>query len=167
MKVVLANMLVIGLFLAGSVRSTGNEPYPNLSLHDGDMDNEKLESVLESSGKIIEGRLGYWRLRYRDRVFTIITDESHNRMRIMTPVIEKKNIKKSQYTALLEAQFDRVLDVKYAMFNDFLWSVFIHPLKELTEEQVEDALSQVYFAAATFGNQYVSTDLQFGGSEKK
>jgi len=165
MKLALTILLATGLFLNGGSPGSPEKSSSDLNVTDGGMNNLKLEMVLESNGKIIEGRLGYWQLRYQDRVFTIITDERHNRMRIMTPVIESKKIKKAQYTELLEAQFDRVLDVKYALYNNYLWSVFIHPLNELTEEQVEDALSQVYYAAATFGTQYVSTNLQFGTRE--
>ena len=166
MRITIALLLIMGLLLSAYAHGSGSEITSELTT-DGTMNNSKLERILEDNGKIIQGNLGYWQLRYHDRVFTIITDEKHNRMRIMTPIIELKKVKKPQFEEILEAQFDRVLDVKYAAYNEYLWSVFIHPLSELTEEQVEDALSQVYYAAATFGNQYVSTNLQFGTSEKK
>ncbi|MBL4753280.1 MAG: hypothetical protein JKY52_06755 [Flavobacteriales bacterium] len=134
------------------------------SLNTG-MTNERLGQILKENAKIIEGSLGFWQVQYHDRVLTIVTDENHNRMRIVTAVIEQKDLKKSHMTELLEAQFDRALDVKYALSNDILWSAFVHPLKELTEEQVKDALSQVYFAAYNFGGSYRSTDLQFGSRE--
>jgi len=127
-----------------------------------EMTNERLGIILNDNAKIIEGSLGFWQVQYLDRVLTIVTDESHNRMRIMTAVILEKNLKKSQMKEVLEAQFDRALDVKYALSNEVLWSAFVHPLKELTEEQVKDALSQVYYAAYNFGGSYRSTDLQFG-----
>ena len=83
----------------------------------------------------------------------------------MTAVIHQDKLKKNQFIELLEAQFDRALDVKYAISNEVLWSAFIHPLKELTEEQVKDAMSQVYYAAYNFGGSYRSTELQFGNRE--
>ena len=126
------------------------------------MNNETLEQILKDNGAIIEGSLGFWQVQYMDRVLTVVTDESYNRMRIMTAIIHQKDLKKSQTTALLEAQFDRALDVKYALHNQILWSAFIHPLKELTEQQVKDAMSQVYYAAHNFGGSYRSTDVQFG-----
>lgn len=130
------------------------------------MNNELLEQILRDNGTIIKGSLGFWQVQYLDRVLTVVTDAGHNRMRIMTAIMEKKDLKKAQTIELLQAQFDRALDVKYALYNDILWSAFVHPLKELTENQVKDALSQVYFAAYNFGGSYRSTDLQFGNREE-
>ena len=48
-----------------------------------------------------------------------------------------------------------------------MWCVFIHPLKALSEEQVIDAMSQVYYGAMTFGTTYSSTDLVFPASKEK
>ena len=65
------------------------------------------------------------------------------------------------------ANFHSVLDVKYALSDEIIWSVFTHPLKELSEHQVEDAIKQVYAAALTFGGSYSSTDMVFPGNTKK
>lgn len=129
------------------------------------MNNELLEQILKDNGTVLKGSLGFWQVQYMDRVLTVVTDVGHNRMRIMTAIIEKKDLKKAQTIELLQAQFDRALDVKYALYNDILWSAFVHPLKELTEDQVKDAMSQVYYAAHNFGGSYRSTDLQFGNRE--
>ena len=45
--------------------------------------------------------------------------------------------------------------------------MFTHPLKELTEHQVKDAILQVYNANITFGSIYSSTSLTFPASERK
>lgn len=129
---------------------------------DDKMNNSKLEKILIEMGTV-KGNEGYWELTVADRMMLVITDQFNNRMRIISPVVEKKDLKKGQWEDILEAQFDRALDVKYALWNDVLWSCFVHPLGELTEEQVKDAVSQVYYAAKNFGTSYVSTDLQFGG----
>ncbi|MCH8319327.1 MAG: hypothetical protein IIA88_12705 [Bacteroidetes bacterium] len=47
-----------------------------------------------------------------------------------------------------------------------LWSIFVHPLKELTQSQLIDAISQVFYAAHNFGGSYRSTNLQFGSGDK-
>ena len=172
MKGVLFILLVIIISIPQSILANfytdSSLSKTNIKLTDGTspyMTNESLEIILKQNGSIIEGRRGYWQVKYKERLLTIITDPTHNRMRIITAIIEKKDIKKAQYAELLEAQFDRILDVKYALYNDVLWAAFIHPLKELTEEQVIDALSQVYYAANNFGGSYRSTDLQFGNRE--
>ena len=130
------------------------------------MNLEKLGEILEEQGKVLQNEAGSWQLVYNGRLIFVVTDAAHNRMRIMTPIVEEKKLKKDQYVAVLKAQFHKVLDVKYAIYNDHLWSLFIHPLQELTEAQVVDALSQVFFAAHTFGAEYQSTSLHFGSGDE-
>ncbi len=57
--------------------------------------------------------------------------------------------------------FHSALDVRYAESDGVMWVAFIHPLKELSKEQVEDAIRQVFAANLTFGTTYTSTDLVF------
>jgi len=44
-----------------------------------------------------------------------------------------------------------------------VWSCFIHPLGQLADTQVIEAVKQVNKAANTFGTTYSSSDLVFGG----
>ena len=95
----------------------------------------------------------------------IMSDETHNRMCMVTPIAEVKNLEERHLRESLEANFHTALDVKYAISNDVMWAVFIHPLKELSREQVVDALKQVYLSSITFGTEYTTTDLVFPGRE--
>lgn len=126
--------------------------------------NEILEKVIIRMSDSIEGNSGNWRFSIKDRLLICITDEGHNRMRIMSPVTEVSALSGGEILNSLVANFHTALDVKYAISEEVLWSVFIHPLKELTEAQIEDAISQVFFAAETFGSTYSSTNLVFPGS---
>lgn len=126
------------------------------------MDNKKLNKILEEVSDSIQGQEGYWQFKYFDRLFLVITDKKNNRMRIVSPIIEEEKLDETYYKKCLEANYHSALDVKYAISEKLLWSVFIHPLKELSENQVKDAIQQVYSAAATFGYSYTSTDLVFG-----
>ncbi len=67
----------------------------------------------------------------------------------------------------MEANFHSALDVKYAISNDIVWSIFVHPLAELSEDQVEDAINQIFFSVVTFGTTYTSTNLTFPGSSEE
>jgi len=131
----------------------------------GFMNNDKLERILKEETVIMESRPGYWQINFNQRPMLVITDENNNRMRIMSPVIEIEKIPQSQYIEILEAQFDRALDVKYAISEDILWSVYIHPLKELTSDQLTNAIEQVFLAAQNYGNSYRSTGLEYGSGE--
>ena len=127
------------------------------------MNNEKMQKILYREVQDIEGELGRWQFNFQNRPMMILTDESANRMRIMSPVIEEGELKDGQKKKMLEANFDRALDAKYAIYQGVVWSVFTHPLSELTVEQFKDAMKQVAALADNFGTTYTSTDFVFGG----
>ncbi len=97
----------------------------------------------------------------------LVTDESANRMRLMAGVIEQAKLKEEDLVVLMEANFDRALDAKYALSNNVLWSVFAHPLRELEKEQAIDALYQVKNLVKNYGGTYTSTDFVFGGNDNE
>lgn len=123
--------------------------------------NETLRKVIERMADSVIGDRGNLQFVIKDRLLVCITDENHNRMRIITPVTEVSNLTGDELLNALVANFHTALDVKYAISDEILWSVFIHPLNELSEAQIEDAISQVYFAAETFGSSYSSSTLVF------
>ncbi len=132
-----------------------------------EMHNSKLNEIFTTLSDTIQGENGRWQFIINEVVFVCLTDTEHNRMRIISPVTESGNLDEDQKTLALLANFHTALDVKYAISDDVLWSVFIHPLRELTTAQVKDAVSQVYYANITFGTSYTSTDLVFPGKAKK
>lgn len=127
------------------------------------MDNDKLQILIESAAAIREGRPGLWQVDYRDRILYIITDETHDRMRVMTPVIEEADIDPQELRVLLAANFDRALDAKFALADDYLWAVFMHPLGDLTARLFLDAMEQVAKLADNYGGSFSSSNLFFGG----
>ncbi len=137
--------------------SLGQNPYDNMT-------NEKIQKILYREAQDVEGQLGAWQFNYRQHQTMILTDENANRMRIMTPVIEEKDLEEEQYKLMLEANFDRALDAKYALFDGIVWAVFTHPLAELEVEQFKNAMNQVITLSETFGTTYNSTDFVFGGN---
>jgi hypothetical protein len=125
------------------------------------MNNKRMGKVLEALADSISGADGFWEFYLDGRVMLGLTDESHNRMRIMSPITTSPKISPEELQACMEANFHTALDVKYAIADGILWSVYIHPLAELSKEQLQDAVKQVYQAAETFGSTYSSTDLAF------
>lgn len=138
-----------------------------LSINAQQMDNSTLEKIIYVLSDTIQGNPGNWQFTIEGKMFLCITDESHNRMRIMTPITSQEELTLDDMQKLLEANFHTALDVKYALSNKLLWSVFIHPLKELNKNQVIDAINQVYAAALTYGTTYNSTDLVFPDGKEK
>ncbi|GAA4271911.1 hypothetical protein U6A24_22680 [Aquimarina gracilis] len=144
-------LIVIVLFLSGSISYAQN------------MNNISLQEIIEKKADTVGGVVGNWKFIYKETPMLCVTDEANNRMRIIAPITESDNLDKELLLDSLTANFHSALDVKYAIANGILWSVYIHPLKELTNEQVESAISQVYYAAQTFGTTFTSTELIFGG----
>ncbi len=144
--------------------------FANISLAQSAFDkmtNEKMNKVLLREAEKVEGQAGNWRVLYKERPLIIITDENFNRMRIISPVEETSKIDEAQYKILLESNFDKALDAKYAIYEEVLWSTFTHPLGELTVEQFKDAMKQVVTLSKTFGTTYTSTDFVFGSASNQ
>ena len=128
------------------------------------MDNARLEERMRQEARVLDGQAGFWRIEFDGQEVFVITDEAYDRVRIMTPVIEEHELDEHELRTLLSANFDRALDARYALGDGYLWSVFVHPLHDLTDDMLADALRQVCRLADTFGTTYSSSDLIFGGS---
>lgn len=131
----------------------------------GAMDNQSLDALIrQNADNVHDSMPGKWQFDYFGRVLIVLTDESMNRMRIITPVVEVGELDAEAIVNCLSANFDRALDARYAVSGEFLWSAFIHPLEELQESQVVDALMQVATLAVTYGTTFSSSGLTFGAS---
>jgi hypothetical protein len=126
------------------------------------MTNTRLGAALKAAASKMEGESGRWRLEAHGVTMMCITDETHDRMRIVTSVIEESKMTPDQLRAILDANFHSALDARYGVSNGVLFSAFIHPLSSLTDEEVESAVSQVATLAKTFGTTYTSGALTFG-----
>ena len=131
------------------------------------MNNEKLEKIFYVVGDTVMGQAGNWQMTVKRVPMFCLTDEMNNRMRIISPVKELKDITAEEMKKCMEANFHSALDVKYCISEDILWVAFVHPLRELTKDQAIDAISQVYNATLTFGTTYSSTDLVFPKREEQ
>ena len=127
------------------------------------MTNARLGELINELSNDVKGQTGYWQFAVKERDILVVTDEHHNRMRIMTPVTAAANLDKDELSRLLSANFDRALDAKYAISSETLWSLFTHPLAELTDEQFMGCVGQVVALADNFGSSYSSIGLYFGG----
>lgn len=132
-----------------------------------DMTPTKLGEIFEKTTDSIVSQKPQWRFIIKKIPFIAIADSTHNRMRIISPITDIDRLNEELKTASLMANFHTALDVKYAISDNVLWSVFIHPLKELSENQVLDAISQVYYAHINFGTTFSSTSLVFPGNRTK
>ncbi len=132
-----------------------------------EMNPDKLKELIVQVSDTLQNNGNAFQFMYRQKPLVCIYDENANRMRIISPVIKREKLDDEQLLNALVANFHSALDVKYALSDEIIWSVFTHPLRELSAHQVLDAIDQVYTAAVTFGSSYSSTNLVFPGNTKK
>ncbi len=125
-------------------------------------DNQKLEVMLRELLPKVEGGHGRWRAVHDQAEILVLSDESHDRMRLMTVVTAATSLRAQDLIVLMSANFDRALDARYALWKGELWSVYLHPLGSLSRPELESALRQVIALKKSYGTTYTSTDLTFG-----
>ena len=126
------------------------------------MDFKKLKLVLAKEAVIVQESGNAVEYELNGLKIYLITDENANRMRLMAGIVETGQLTKEDLDILMEANYDRALDAKYAISDNILWSVYVHPLHELREKQIVDALYQVFALVKNYGTTYASTDMIFG-----
>ncbi|TRX47145.1 hypothetical protein FNH22_30465 [Fulvivirga sp. M361] len=130
-----------------------------------DMDFKTLKLALAQRAVVVEEQNNMVEYELDGVHIYLVTDESANRMRLMAGVVEQSKIEADEMVTLMQANFDKALDAKYALSKGVLWSVFAHPLKELEKEQIVDALYQVKNLVNNYGTTYTSTDFIFNTGE--
>jgi len=126
---------------------------------------EKLTGLITKFDKEAktEGNGITFTLNERDLI--LIYDVKADRMRVITPIAAAALADEDILKRMLQANYDAVLDSRYAIANNVIWAVFVHPLSSLTEEDFISSLVQVVTAAETFGVSYSSGAFVFGGGD--
>ncbi len=138
-----------------------------LTLSAQEMTSAKLLEIIEQEADTVSASGNSIRFLLKETMLFCIYDENANRMRIISPIVKREEIGEEELLNAFVANFHSALDVKYALSDEIIWSVFTHPLMELSDHQVVDAIHQVYSAAVTFGSSYSSTNMVFPGNTQK
>ena len=123
---------------------------------------ERLEDILRSEVGQLQTEQGQFQFEFEGRPMLILTNQEHNRMRIISPVTPEGQLTPEQRDAMLSANFHSALDARYAISNGTVFAAFLHPLSSLEENDLRSALRQVSQLVANFGSTYSSGGLQFG-----
>lgn len=127
------------------------------------MTQDEMESIISDNAEVIEHKKGYVLFNYKKVRMALISDITHDRMRIIAPITTYSELTVEQKDEIMESNYHRALDARYAASNGALYSAYIHPLSPLTQKQLVGALDQVSTLAMTFGSTYSSGSLSFGG----
>ena len=120
------------------------------------------ELIKSQATELLDEHPGFWKFEYSEQLVFVLTDDEHNRMRIMSPIKEVEDVEDDIWLVLLQANFDRALDARYCVNDGTVWAAFIHPLEELSSRQFLDGLDQVVSLVLNFGESYASSNLVFG-----
>jgi hypothetical protein len=129
------------------------------------MTSDGISKILDSYLTELEGKVGFWRGTRDEVQLFVLSDDDHDRIRIMAPIGEVKDLEPDLLHVLLQANYDRALDARYAMRGKEVWSVSVHPLATLAPDDFGDFLDQVVRLVKNTGSTYASSDLVFGGGE--
>jgi len=126
------------------------------------MNQQILENTIKKLANKSEGSQGFVKFKYNKLTMYLISDVKHDRMRIITPVSNYEDLTELQIFKVLESNFHKSLDARYAISKGILYSAYIHPLSTLTVKQIQSAVRQVSNLSITFGKQYSSGVLTYG-----
>ncbi|MCC6349526.1 MAG: type III secretion system chaperone [Candidatus Eisenbacteria bacterium] len=125
------------------------------------MTTQAMGKLLDSYLTDLEGQPGFWRgVRNEVPVF-VFSDDEHDRMRIMSPIGVVEELEPDLLHVLLQANYDRALDARYAMRNNELWSMVVHPLATLATDDLPAMFDQVTTLVKNTGSTFASTELVF------
>lgn len=116
---------------------------------------EECDEV-KSSGNVAE-------LLFRSVPLVLVFDVNADRMRIISAIKPVNQMMPEELSKAMEANFHSALDARYAVSDGTVWAAFIHPLSDLTESLLRSAIRQVATARVTFGKEFSSGELFFGG----
>ena len=120
-----------------------------------------MGKLLESYLTELEGEKGFWRGNREEVPVFVFSDDEHDRMRLMAPIGVVEELDPDLLHVLLQANYDRALDARYAMRNKELWAVVVHPLATLATDDLPSMFEQVVKLVKNTGTTFASTELVF------
>jgi hypothetical protein len=120
-----------------------------------------VSKLIESYLTELEGRHGFWRGLREEVPVYVFCDDENDRMRLMAPVGELRELDPAVLQVLLQANYDRALDAKYALRGREVWAVAVHPLATLAPDDFASFIDQVVRLVKNTGTTYASSDLVF------
>jgi hypothetical protein len=120
-----------------------------------------MGKLLDSYLTDLEGENGFWRGNRDEVPVFVFSDDEHDRMRLMAPIGVVEELDPELLHVLLQANYDRALDARYAMRNKELWAVVVHPLATLATDDLPSLFDQVVMLVKNTGTTFSSTELVF------
>lgn len=123
------------------------------------MNQSQLEQIFSDQVEAITGPAGALQSQIDGIAIYCISDPANDRMRIVSPISRLEGLDPRVHQILLRANFNRARDARYAISEDVVFAVFLHPLSSLTAVEIESAVDQVISLVKTFGTSFSSDGL--------
>ena len=75
---------------------------------------------------------------YDDIRIACVSDATHDRMRLISPIAKLDSLQPAHLEVLLVANFHTTLDARYALSEGVIYAAFLHPLSTLIPEPCTD-----------------------------
>jgi len=125
----------------------------------------RLDTLIRRAGEDVQRAGTRWLFTLSGTQVHVVSDPRADRMRIVVPVREVSDLGARELYRLLQADFESALDARYAIAQEMVWSVFMHPLRTLDDSEFLSGLGQTVNLAKTYGKEYSSGALSFGGGD--
>lgn len=139
----------------------------NIAKGENKMDQQLMEKIVKEMAADAKGDSGVVEFNYNKVRMYLISDASHDRMRIIAPIAEYQKLSRRHIDAVMESNFHGALDARYGVSDGVLYAAYIHPLSELSNGEIRSAILQVSNLALSFGNEYSSGVLSYGEQQQK
>ena len=114
----------------------------------------RLEAALREKAGDVENVEGQLRFSFGGVRMVCVYDVHADRMRIVASVAEESILTVASARILLQANFSKTYDARYALHDGMLYAVYLHPLSTLDPRELEDALPQVARLVRNFGSTF-------------
>ncbi len=126
---------------------------------------ERMGEIVLTLDENAQSNQNMFQMTIEDIPVLIVTDERADRMRAMVPIRSAEGMTQDEITRVMQANFDTALDARYAIAQNRLWGVYIHPLSPLKKDQFISGLGQAVNIAKTYGTLYTGGSLNFGAGD--
>lgn len=123
--------------------------------------------ITRLDNKVEKTRTGFWRFTIEGASVVVVGDKEHDRLRILVGIRNAKGLRQRDLARIAKSNFDTALDARYAISQDVLWAIYVHPIKSLKAKQFISALGQTVNLAKSYGDGYSSGGILFDGGDKK
>ena len=158
-------LLLLVPFLVVSATNIDATKIDSSDIQSFGMQQNIMEQIVKGMAQDSSGENGVVEFNFRNVKMYLVSDVKHNRMRIIAPIADYTKLERQHIDAVLQSNFHKALDARYAVSEGVLYSAYIHSMKELTKAQIESAVSQVANLALSFGGTYSSGELTYGGDQ--